>query len=208
MPRKGVREHGMDCCGLLATGHTSGCIYFWRNRVVISTLQASDTDPKQRVESKGCPSFVIESSAGIRCIRVWRWSMPENQEQRSVLHKHLDEQVEKPKQRWCLAASSQEGAVHIWGITACHSGHTHVHTDKNTAEARRIVSLWLPRHMGGPTRSAVRSFDVSNGSCGVFTAVIGAYDGTVWLCSLDLESKWQARATSVLCRNSAKVCKL
>lgn len=183
----------MDCSGLLATGHTSGCIYFWRDRVVVSVLQVCDADPKVRVESKGCPSFVIESSVGIRCIRLW--SMDASQQPASMHHKH--KATSNEGHCWCLAAASQEGAVHIYGITACGSTILERSKTSNSIQsmpkARRIVSLWLPRHMGGATRSAVRTFDIKQSPRGLLNAVIGAYDGTIWICCLNLESRWQVR---------------
>lgn len=189
--RKVFRESHDESSGLLATGHPSGCIYFWRNRVVMSTLQAYDTDPKWSVEIKGCPSFVIGSPMGVRCIRVWCMHATQDQPWRNS-KLGADHSIEA--QRWCFAASGQEGAVHIWGITADGSSSTKSRKalNRETASiARRIVSLWLPRHMAGPSRSAVRAFDVQQSPCGNLSAVIGAYDGTIWMCTLDLDAMWQ-----------------
>lgn len=197
--RKVFRVQSMECSGLLATGHTSGCVYFWRNRVVVSVLQVSDCDPKLHVASKGCPSFVIESSAGIRCIRLW--SMNDAWQDPNLPHKRMAEST--AGQRWCLGFASQEGAVHIYGFSACDATamqrREEENSEENVPEARRIVSLWLPRHMGGPTRSAIRTFDVNQRPCGPLNAVVGAYDGTIWMCCLDLESKWQVPPTCLFC---------
>lgn len=65
--RKRELSHGM-----LATGHANGEVYLWRQRMVVGILRTYESDPAAAPSLAGNPSSLIESHAGVRCLRCWQ----------------------------------------------------------------------------------------------------------------------------------------
>lgn len=208
------QEVDVSGLGVLATGHPSGHVYFWRHRRAMGILQPSLCAPCISLHSDGNPWRIVSSSRGVRCIRCWHLPDEPGGSGHSSCSSAAPARASNGHSdpvsgMWFLGVASHEGAVHIWKVPAHYdlSGADKIGSDSATrqrsarlqkagmrmharhayagcAGVRRVASVWVPRLPRAAARSPVRAFDVAAAGRGLRLAV-GTYDGSLWACRLD-----------------------